>query len=42
VAADQPFYCRKHRRYGMNLQVISSPDGETLWVPSPPPGAVHI
>jgi hypothetical protein len=25
VAADRPFYSGKHRRHGMNLQVISSP-----------------
>ena len=25
VAADRPFYCGKHRRHGMNLQVIASP-----------------
>ena len=28
VAADRPFYSGKHRRHGMNLQVISAPDGE--------------
>ena len=32
VAADRPFYSGKHRRHGMNLQVISSPAGEILWV----------
>ena len=32
VAADRPFYSGKHRRHGMNLQVISAPDGEILWV----------
>ena len=26
VAADRPFYSGKHRRHGMNLQVIVSPD----------------
>jgi uncharacterized protein (DUF433 family) len=25
VAADRPFYSGKHRRHGMNLQVISAP-----------------
>jgi hypothetical protein len=25
----------------MNLQVISAPDGEILWVSGPLPGAVH-
>jgi hypothetical protein len=41
VAADRPFYFGKHRRYGMNLQVISSPAGEILWVSGPLPGATH-
>ena len=27
VAADRPFYSGKHRKHGMNLQVIASPDG---------------
>lgn len=27
VAADHPFYSGKHRRHGMNLQVIAAPDG---------------
>ena len=41
VAADRPFYSGKHHRHGMNLQVISSPDGEIVWVSGPLPGAVH-
>ena len=41
VAADRPFYSGKHRRHGMNLQVIASPDGEILWVSGPLPGAGH-
>ena len=41
VAADRPFYSGKHRRDGMNLQVISAPDGEILWVSGPLPGAMH-
>jgi DDE superfamily endonuclease len=32
LAADQPFYSGKHRKHGMNLQVISAPDGEILWI----------
>ena len=35
VAADRPFYSGKHRKHGMNLQVISSPAGEILWVSGP-------
>jgi hypothetical protein len=41
VTADRPFYSGKHRRHGMNLQVISSPAGEILWVSGPLPGATH-
>ena len=41
VAADRPFYSGKHHKHGMNLQVISSPAGEILWVSGPLPGATH-
>ena len=41
VAADRPFYSRKHKKHGMNLQVIASPDGDILWVSGAPPGSVH-
>jgi len=41
VAADRPFYSGKHRRHGMNLQVISTPDGDIVWFSGPLPGATH-
>ncbi len=41
LAADRPFYSGKHKKHGMNLQVIAAPDGEILWVSGPLPGAVH-
>jgi hypothetical protein len=41
VAAARPFYSGKHRRHGMNLQVIASPDGEILWMSGPLPGSAH-
>jgi hypothetical protein len=41
VAADRPFYSGKHHRHGMNLQVISSPDGQLLWVSGALPGSTH-
>ena len=41
VAADRPFYSGKHKRHGMNLQVIASPGRDILWVSGPLPGAVH-
>ena len=41
LAAYRPFYSGKHRRHGMNLQVIATPDGDIVWVSGPLPGAVH-
>jgi DDE superfamily endonuclease/Helix-turn-helix of DDE superfamily endonuclease len=41
VAADSPFYSGKHRKHGMNLQVIASPQGDILWVSGALPGSVH-
>jgi hypothetical protein len=41
VAADRPFYSGKHKRHGMNLQVIASPHGDLLWVSGALPGSVH-
>src|SRR5579859_4886442 len=41
VAADRPFYSGKHKRHGMNLQVIAGPAGDVLWVSGALPGAVH-
>ena len=41
VAADRPFYSGKHKKHGMNLQVIASADGDVLWVSGALPGSVH-
>ena len=41
VAADRPFYSGKHKKDGMNLQVIASPAGDIVWVSGALPGAVH-
>jgi hypothetical protein len=41
IAADRPFYSGKHKKHGMNLQVIASPHGDILWVSGALPGAVH-
>lgn len=30
LAADRPFSSGKHRRHGMNVQVIAAPNGELL------------
>ena len=41
VAADRPSYSGKHKKHGMNLQVIASPHGDILWVSGALPGSVH-
>ncbi len=41
VAADRPSYSGKHKRHGMNLQVIAGPRGDILWVSGALPGSVH-
>jgi hypothetical protein len=41
VAADRPSYSGKHKKHGMNLQVIVGPHGDTLWVSGALPGSVH-
>jgi hypothetical protein len=41
VAADRPFYSGKHKRHGVNLQVIASPDGTILWVSGQLPCSTH-
>jgi hypothetical protein len=41
VAADRPFYSGKHRKHGMNVQVIASPGGDVLRVSGALPGSVH-
>jgi hypothetical protein len=41
VAADKPSCSGKHKKDGMNLQVIASPNGEVLWVCGALPGSVH-
>ncbi len=41
VAADGPFYSGKHKKHGMNLQVIAGPDGSIVWVSGSLPGSVH-
>jgi hypothetical protein len=41
VKADRPFYSGKHKMHGMNLQVISTPNGTILWVSGALPGSSH-
>lgn len=42
LAADRSFYSGKHRRPGMNLQVIASPDGPSRGCPTPCPAPCTI
>ncbi|UNM13188.1 transposase [Streptomyces formicae] len=41
IATDEPYYSMKHRRHGMNVQVIASPDGTPLWFSPALPGRTH-
>lgn len=41
IAADRPFYSGKHKKHGMNVQVITDPLGRLLWASPALPGAVH-
>lgn len=41
IAADRAFYSGKHKKHGMNVQVITDPRGRLLWASPALPGAVH-
>jgi transposase len=41
VAADQPYYSGKHKRHGVNVQVLTDSRGRLLWASPALPGAVH-
>ncbi|PNE40636.1 transposase [Streptomyces noursei] len=41
VNADEPYYSMKHRRHGMNVQVLARPDGTPLWFSRALPGRTH-
>ncbi|WSU55623.1 transposase family protein [Streptomyces sp. NBC_01092] len=41
VAADEPYYSMKHRKHGVNVQVIATPDGTPLWLSRALPGRTH-
>jgi hypothetical protein len=41
IVADRPVYSGKHKRHGVNLQVIASPDGTILRVSGELPGSTH-
>jgi hypothetical protein len=41
LRADRPFYSGKHKKHGVNLQVIAGPSGQIVWVSGAVPGSVH-
>lgn len=41
IAADRPFCSEKHKRHGMNVQVVTDPMGRLLWASPALPGALH-
>jgi hypothetical protein len=41
IGADEPYHSMKHRRHGMNVQVITRPDGTLLWFSRATPGRTH-
>lgn len=41
IVADHPFHSGKHKKHGMNVQVIADPFGRLLWVSPALSGAVH-
>ncbi|WP_327699800.1 transposase family protein [Streptomyces sp. NBC_00459] len=41
IAADTPYYSGKHKRHGMNVQVLTEPFGRLLWASPALPGSTH-
>ncbi|WP_394427165.1 transposase family protein [Streptomyces sp. SGAir0957] len=41
IAADTPYYSGKHKRHGMNVQVLTDPLGRLLWASPALPGSTH-
>lgn len=41
IAANRPFYSGKHKKHGMNVQVLTDAFGRLLWASPALPGAVH-
>jgi hypothetical protein len=39
TGGQRAFYSGKHKRHGLNVQTVASPDGELLWAAAPQPGA---
>ncbi len=41
VADQRPYYSGKHKRHGMNVQVLADPAGRLVWASPALPGATH-
>ncbi|MFH9216308.1 transposase family protein [Streptomyces globisporus] len=41
IAADTPYYSGKHKRHGMNVQVLTDAFGRLLWASPALPGSTH-
>jgi hypothetical protein len=41
VADQKPYFSGKHRRHGVNVQVLADPAGRLVWASAVLPGAVH-
>ncbi len=41
VADQKPYYSGKHKRHGMNVQVIADAVGRLVWASPALPGATH-
>jgi hypothetical protein len=41
IAADTPYCSGKHKRHGMNVQVLTDPFGRLLWASPALPGSTH-
>jgi hypothetical protein len=39
--ADRPYYSGKHKRHGLNVQVLADPAGRLIWASAALPGSVH-
>jgi hypothetical protein len=41
VASDRPYYSGKHKRHGVNVQILADPRGRLLWASPALPGSTH-
>jgi hypothetical protein len=41
IRADEPYCSTKHRKHGMNVQVVTRPGGTPLWFSRATPGRTH-